>query len=69
MSKPASERTNFLIWSQSVFSSKSMATHSTVYLTKGGGLLFYLISAISPLLSLSSYSTADFKIGSASFKT
>jgi len=60
---PASDRTCFLIWSQSDFSSNNIATHSTVYLTKACGLLFYFISPISPLFNLSNYSTAFYNIG------
>lgn len=43
---------NFLIESQSTFSSNKIATHSRVNLTIGYGLLFDLISEISFLLSV-----------------
>ena len=58
----------FLILSQSSFSSNKIATHSKVNLTKACGLLLFLISAISPLLSVSNALTALSNTGLASFK-
>jgi len=54
----ASPSITFLIWSQSVFSSNNIATHSTANLIKLWGLLFALISDISLLFNLSNYSIA-----------
>ena len=64
--KFASERMFFLIESQSYFSSNSTATHSRVKRTTQEGLLFYLISPISPRLRVFRASCAPWRTGRAS---